>query len=392
MMLFELLPLFLQINALWIVLILVSILVISLIFNFILFKWRSSVLRIYSGKKRRVDRHLTYPRQYPCSWYRICDSDEVNKGQVKHICALGQEMVAFRGEDGVACVLDAFCIHMGANLGYGGTVVGNCIQCPFHLWEFGTNGVCTKIPYSDKIPPNANIFAYPCVEKYGMIMIWYHPNREPPHYDAISVNDIDDNTNTFVARGKYKYPNIKMHLQEFAENSADSQHFGPLHGTMIIPWTEILIPFIKIDHTASFALGYEKHIAYFYDTAMLKIFGEKYPKTKVDASIKFYGPGGITLFQFDGEFGRLYLFHCHTPTDYTCLDVEFLAFIEKKIPRLLSWYIIGNWIAQWKRDIVVWENKVYKRAPFLVKTDGPIMKMRRWYKEFYVQKEEAFDW
>ena len=78
----------------------------------------------------------------------------------------------------------------------------------------------------------------------------------------------------------------------------------------------------------------------------------------MNASITFHGPGGITLFRFDGEFGRIYLFHTHTPTSYTDLDVEFLAFVERKIPRLLNWYIIGNWIAQWQRDIDIWENKV----------------------------------
>jgi len=32
--------------------------------------------------------------------------------------------------------------------------------------------------------------------------------------------------------------------------------------------------------------------------------------------------------------------------------------------------------------------EVFKRAPFLVKNDGPILKMRRWYNQFYLSKEE----
>ena len=121
----------------------------------------------YSNKKstsqrpirRGVDRSLTYPRQYPCGWYRICDSDEVAKpGQVKHVAALGREMVVYRSDDEQqqVCVLEAFCVHMGANLAFGGKVMPGtkCIQCPFHLWEFdGSTGRCTKIPYIDgKIP------------------------------------------------------------------------------------------------------------------------------------------------------------------------------------------------------------------------------------------------
>ena len=200
---------------------------------------------------------------------------------------------------------------------------------------------------------------YSCVERHGMIMIWYHPLNEPPHYDAICIDELL--TDRFELRGVYHYPNVYMHLQEFAENAADVQHFQPLHGQMLIPWTQIRVPYIFVQHQASLGFDTNKsYIAYFYDTAMLKIFGKEYQSTKVDASITFYGPGGITSFRFDGEFGRLYLFHTHTPTDYTELNVEFRAFVEKKIPWLLSWYIVGNWIAQWHQDIIVWENKVKK--------------------------------
>ena len=197
---------------------------------------------------------------------------------------------------------------------------------------------------------------YPCVERYGMVMIWYHPLNEAPHYDAISVDDLAGNR--FDFRGVYRFPNVRMHLQEFAENAADVQHFQPLHGQMLVPWTQLRVPCVFVKHQASLEFDEKPYIAHFYDTAMLEIFGKKYPSTKVDASITFYGPGGITLFRFDGEFGRIYLFHTHTPTSLMELDVEFRAYVEHKIPRLLDWYITGNWIAQWRRDIIVWENKV----------------------------------
>ena len=63
----------------------------------------------------------------------------------------GQELVVFRGESGQAFVVDAYCPHLGANLGVGGQIRGNCIECPFHGWTFrGEDGKCVKIPYSEK--------------------------------------------------------------------------------------------------------------------------------------------------------------------------------------------------------------------------------------------------
>ncbi|MGJ3627865.1 Rieske 2Fe-2S domain-containing protein [Sphingomonas sp. MMS24-JH45] len=68
---------------------------------------------------------------------------------------IGCKMVGYRDSQGKAVVMDAICPHMGAHLGHGGTIEGDTIKCPFHHWEFGPTGKCTKIPYSKIIPPAA---------------------------------------------------------------------------------------------------------------------------------------------------------------------------------------------------------------------------------------------
>jgi cholesterol 7-dehydrogenase len=294
--------------------------------------------------------------------------------------------------DGKASVTDAACPHMGANLGVGGVVVGNCIRCPFHSWEFdNVDGTCKKIPYQDTIPSTAKLFTYHTVEKYGFVVIWWNSadKEGEPHYPFITVSDLD--SDNFARLYNFPYPSIKMHLQEFAENTVDVQHFDILHGRMTIPWTKILIPFIRIDHTSTFSLGKEKHEIEFGDNACLKIFGYKVPGTKVVAKILFYGPGSITLFQFDASFGRTYLWHTHTPNDLMDQNVMFSVWAEKKVPRFLSWYVTGNWISQWYNDVTIWENKVFLRKPLLVKGDGPVMKLRRWYQQFY-NRDSSTEW
>ena len=57
----------------------------------------------------------------------------------------------FRGESGQVYVVDAYCPHLGANLAVGGKVEGDCIECPFHGWQYrGEDGKCVKIGYADK--------------------------------------------------------------------------------------------------------------------------------------------------------------------------------------------------------------------------------------------------
>ena len=56
----------------------------------------------------------------------------------------------FRDDRGKAYVLDAYCPHLGANIAIGGHVIGDCLECPFHGWQFrGADGKVTKIPYSE---------------------------------------------------------------------------------------------------------------------------------------------------------------------------------------------------------------------------------------------------
>ena len=62
---------------------------------------------------------------------------------------------------------------------------------------------------------------------------------------------------------------------------------------------------------------------------MLNIVDRRYEPTKVAVTIIFHGPGPVTLFCFDGSFGRLHLFHANTPTDYVDFVVEFLTVVAR---------------------------------------------------------------
>ncbi|MBT3711375.1 MAG: Rieske (2Fe-2S) protein, partial [Gammaproteobacteria bacterium] len=109
----------------------------------------------------------------PFGWFVVCYSDELAKGEVKPVTYFERELVVWRGEDGAPRVLDAYCPHLGAHLGYGGKVNGNDIQCPFHSWSWNGEGAATDIPYSKSIPPKmkkpACERAYPTRELSGFV-------------------------------------------------------------------------------------------------------------------------------------------------------------------------------------------------------------------------------
>jgi len=147
----------------------------------------------YTFQRKNLDRIRKrsgqFPKPYPNGWYRICGSEELVKGQVISITCCGREMVAFRGNDGRAGVLHAFCPHLGTHLGHGGTVKGNNLVCPYHSWEFDADGVNKCIPYCSreyKDSKRINARKYSTRERLGIIFAWYHAAGKEPDYE-ISV-------------------------------------------------------------------------------------------------------------------------------------------------------------------------------------------------------------
>jgi cholesterol 7-dehydrogenase len=162
-------------------------------------------------------------------------------------------LAVFRGEtDGKVGVLDAYCPHMGANMAVGGKVVGESLVCPFHLWEYAKDGKVTRIPYADKVPDVAKTTAWPVTEYHGQICIYYDAEGRDPPYELKRSTDID--SGAMVYHGNMEKV-VKMHIQEFAENSVDFMHFAPLHGQMKLPWVDIYIPGLQIIHKANWVHG-----------------------------------------------------------------------------------------------------------------------------------------
>jgi len=78
--------------------------------------------------------------------------------------------------------------------------------------------------------------------------------------------------------------------------------------------------------------------------------------------------------------------------------VRFCWFASAGIPSALASYVVGEWVSNWWADVAVWEEKIRRAQPALVRGDGPIQRGRRWFKQFYSENSAAasepvsFDW
>src|SRR5512135_1443545 len=116
----------------------------------------------------------------PNQWYVVLDSKEVRKGKPIGVTRLGEKMVFWRDNQGkVGCMVDQ-CPHRGAAFS-AGKLVGNCVQCPFHGFEFDSSGRCRLIPANGRMAEVPKVFkakAYPVLELHNLVYLWWGEPRE----------------------------------------------------------------------------------------------------------------------------------------------------------------------------------------------------------------------
>jgi phenylpropionate dioxygenase-like ring-hydroxylating dioxygenase large terminal subunit len=158
---------------------------------------------------------------HPAAWYFFCQEKELDH------CPVGlrhwtRDRVAFRTESGAVAVLDARCPHLGANLSCG-KVKGEAIQCPFHHWSFGVDGVCRDIPVTGEMPRFARQIIYPVRVRHGRVIFFNGPEAtfSLPFFENEAPED-------FVAAQAFSY-HADSSWPMVASQGSDVQHFESVH-------------------------------------------------------------------------------------------------------------------------------------------------------------------
>lgn len=110
-------------------------------------------------------------------WFVLCRSGELAAGAARSFTVCGHRVVAWRGRDGRARAMDAFCPHMGLDLGRG-DVIGNDLRCAFHHWVFGEDGRPRGGPPSRREDPGLCLPTWATWEGYGLV--WIYPDAAAP--------------------------------------------------------------------------------------------------------------------------------------------------------------------------------------------------------------------
>lgn len=303
---------------------------------------------------------------FPNGWFKVAYSHEVEPGEVKKVHWLGREFVVFRGEDGRAHVMDPYCPHLGAHLGVGGKVVGNTIRCPFHAWRFdGETGRCVEVPYASRIPPKAEVRAWPVLEQNGFIATWVHAENKPPEWTPDVVPEVGHPDYRLHGRRIWQ---LSAHLQELYENGFDVAHFNTLHGmdvrgvnlTAEGPIMKLHLEFGRENNAQSSAEGMA--------TIRSFMFGPGLSLTRVSGMIE-----GVSVQSL-------------TPIDPGQMELTHNYYVRKDSDAATVEGFFDFYAKDWELDMPLWNHKVYKPVPALAEGDGDIARFRKWYRQFYSEE------
>jgi phenylpropionate dioxygenase-like ring-hydroxylating dioxygenase large terminal subunit len=302
----------------------------------------------------------------PTGWYHVAQSADVEPGEVLPMRYFGRELVCFRGAGGAVHVLDAYCPHLGAHLGYGGEVDGDDIVCPFHGWRFDAEGTNVDIPYSARTNRKARLTRWPVVEGNGEVYAWYDATGAPPTWVPPSLPECHDEA--FVRHAGERWT-MRTHVQEVMENVVDVAHFQYVH------------------RTSGFgALELEEEGHRLWSKASVTFVT---PRGDVDGHVisELFGLG-IDVVRPSGLGDAAAVFTV-TPVEDGLVEAGYTFLVPRaRDGQGMSNFgrgLVDDFHKQAQQDKPIWEHKRYQASPALSADDGPIMAFRRWARQFYAE-------
>jgi nitrite reductase/ring-hydroxylating ferredoxin subunit len=327
---------------------------------------------------------------FPNGWYAIGFSSELPPGAIVTRRFMGQEIVAFRTRSGVLSVIDAYCPHLGAHLGYGSTVDQETIRCPFHYFCFDTNGVCVSTGYGTRPPSKAVVRTWTARERNGIVLVWYHAGGSLPTWEIPEL-EVEDFTPLI-----WRQWSLISHPQETTENSVDIGHLSIVHGYDHVEMLSDLTttgPYLTVRYAmhrrAGLVGGLIRGVRSEFD---IHVHGLGY--SFVDVNVVQYGI-------------NTQLFVLATPTDIDSITLRTAISVRKItqpkrvhpalavlpgpliVPimnRLIPVTVLNSVAHDVQQDFEIWQHKVYFTPPILAEGDGPVGKYRQWVKQFYVEE------
>jgi phenylpropionate dioxygenase-like ring-hydroxylating dioxygenase large terminal subunit len=309
---------------------------------------------------------------HPSGWFQVAWSAEIPVGGVRPLTYFGVDLVAFRDGEGVVHVLDAHCPHLGAHLGFGGTVEGCDIVCPFHGWHWSGDGTNTAIPYSTRPNRAQRLRVWPVRETDGLVLVWHHASGDPPTWEPSGLGSIVDGFDAADYCPVYPYgaevwEGVRVRPQMVVENIVDCAHFSCVH-------------------SARSATTIDSYSA---DGPRFAVSHRFESRQGVRAEIRTEGLG-LLIGVFVNSDGVTHVeLQATTPVRDDRSDLRDSVWVHQEggsaEPSEQAKAVIDRQHIELSRDIPIWDHLLYRqRAPLVPEEARPYRALREWAAQFYM--------
>lgn len=174
-------------------------------------------------------------------WHAVARSSDVPPGGTHAVTLLEEQLVVWRSPAGQLSLLDDLCSHRGVRLSMGAVTDEGCLRCPYHAWEYATDGSCVVIPQLPHahIPSRADVPSYQVTEHSGLVWACLAPPGDEAR-PAPRLEEVDDLGTHWLHVGEPKDWDAQATRQ--IENFCDVAHFSVLHTDTFGNPDEVVVP------------------------------------------------------------------------------------------------------------------------------------------------------
>lgn len=157
-------------------------------------------------------------------WYIACCSKDLRKKPLG-IEIAETHIVVFRTRSRQVAALEDRCAHRNTLLSKG-SVCQDCIECPYHGWQYGADGTVTSVPAlpaTYPIPENLRIKSFHCLEQDGYV--WVCLSDTPATEHPLAFPHLGEpGWTSFRMKTRFKAP-----VESCLENFLDCPHATYVH-------------------------------------------------------------------------------------------------------------------------------------------------------------------
>jgi 3-ketosteroid 9alpha-monooxygenase subunit A len=322
---------------------------------------------------------------FPRGWFMLAESSELADKPLA-VRFFGKDFALYRGKaTGQVVLLDAYCPHMKTHLAApnktsyvvldrgGSNIEGDDLRCPYHAWRFGPDGKSNEIPYhAGPIPATACVKSWTVRESLGAVWVWHDPEGGEPQWAHPSLPEWDQPD---WVRGTYDHlGTLNQHQQEVIDNIADYSHLGPIHGSTVQQYENEFIG----------------HQAIQRQCGPHRTLVTPDGKSPVLHTLTTYHGPGVLISYMTGMFESIIQIF-HTPVEDGSIKVWHSLMVrspgghasvtEADVAAARQFQAAS--LAAFAQDFEVWTHKQPCINGLFLPSDGPFLKTRTWYMQFY---------